>query len=223
MCGGIVHVFIHVLRDDARDALLEGLAAVRDERPAALLTLLDGEAAGAKLYVDASGSVGTLGGPALLDSNAAQEARGLTVQGRSTVRSFGPDGASLGSGCACTSPRSPSRRGCSSSGRSTSQPALAPLAKGLEYRVTIADPRRPCSRVAALLAVAGTVRRADDTIAGMPPFGPRAAVLVFTHDRGALDGAGRAGGASATAPATSARSGAGARRRTATRACARPA
>src|SRR6201999_2993318 len=65
MCGGIVHIFIHVLRDDTREAMLEGLAAVRDERPAALLTLLDGDAAGAKLYVDASGSAGTLGGPAL--------------------------------------------------------------------------------------------------------------------------------------------------------------
>ena len=40
----------------------------------------------------------SLGGPALLDSNAAQEARGLTIQGRSTVREFGADGASLGSG-----------------------------------------------------------------------------------------------------------------------------
>src|SRR5215217_3508592 len=67
MCGGIVHIFIHVLRGEVREAMLEGLAAVRDERPAALLTLLDGEAAGAKMYIDASGSVGTLGGAALLD------------------------------------------------------------------------------------------------------------------------------------------------------------
>ena len=44
MCGGIVHIFIHPIRDDTRDAVLAGLAAVIEERPAAVATLLDGAA-----------------------------------------------------------------------------------------------------------------------------------------------------------------------------------
>ena len=42
MCGGIVHIFIHELRGDARDATLAALGAIREARPAALATLLDG-------------------------------------------------------------------------------------------------------------------------------------------------------------------------------------
>src|SRR5919112_4934540 len=38
MCGGIVHIFIHEIRPDTRDAVLEGLAAVREQRPAAIAT-----------------------------------------------------------------------------------------------------------------------------------------------------------------------------------------
>ena len=41
-----------------RAATLEALAAIREARPAALATLLDGEDAGAKLYVDADGTAG---------------------------------------------------------------------------------------------------------------------------------------------------------------------
>ena len=63
-----------------------------------MATLLDGDGAGRKLYVDADGRVGGLGGPPLLDDNVEREARGLMAQGRSTMRSFGEDGATLGSG-----------------------------------------------------------------------------------------------------------------------------
>src|SRR4051795_4532232 len=57
MCGGIVHIFIHEIRPDARDAALAGLRAPRDERPAAVATLLDGDGAGHKLYVDGDGTL----------------------------------------------------------------------------------------------------------------------------------------------------------------------
>ena len=98
MCGGTVHIFIHELRGEARDAALAGLEALLEERPAAVATLLDGETAGAKLFVDADTRVGGLGGPELLEANVEREARGLMVQGRSTVRGYGEDGATLGSG-----------------------------------------------------------------------------------------------------------------------------
>src|SRR4051812_33173744 len=60
MCGGIVHIFIHELKADAREAVLRDLDATVHDRPAALVTLIDGARAGAKLYVDADGSTGSL-------------------------------------------------------------------------------------------------------------------------------------------------------------------
>jgi xanthine dehydrogenase accessory factor len=183
MCGGIVHIFIHVIRDDAREAVLAGLAAIQEERPAAVATLLDGEQAGAKLYVEAGGSIGTLGGPALLDSNAAQEARGLTIQGRSTVRAYGADGASLGTGMRVHVAAIAEPPRMVIFGAIDFASALAPLAKGLGYRVTIADPRRAFLDSPRFSSNAQTVAGwPQDVLDGMPPLGPRDAVLVFTHD-----------------------------------------
>src|SRR5689334_14126658 len=98
MCGGIVHVFVHELRDEARDATIAALEAVLDERPAAVATLLDGAHAGRKLFVDDDRTVGSLEGPTLLEKNVESEAGGLIQHGRSTIRTFGEDGASLGTG-----------------------------------------------------------------------------------------------------------------------------
>jgi xanthine dehydrogenase accessory factor len=60
--------------------------------------------------------------------------------------------------------------------------ALAPLAKGLGYRVTIADPRRAFLSSRRFSVAAETVVGwPQDVLAGME-LGPRDAVLVFTHD-----------------------------------------
>src|SRR6266542_1022729 len=61
MCGGIVHVFVHELQGDAREAARLGLEALVDERPAAVATVLDGDQAGAKMFVDPSAASGSLG------------------------------------------------------------------------------------------------------------------------------------------------------------------
>ncbi len=182
MCGGIVHIFIHPIREDGREATLAALAAIRDERPAALATLLDGDRAGAKMFVDAAGSIGTLGGPALLDSNAAQEARGLTRQGRSTVRAFGPDGASLGSGLRVHVAAFAEPPRMVIFGAIDFASALAPLAKGLGYRVTIADPRRAFLESPRFSSVAQTVAAWPQDVLADMTLGARDAVLVFTHD-----------------------------------------
>jgi len=76
MCGGIVHIFIHELKPEHHEAVLRDLEATIEHRPAALVTLIDGERAGAKLFVDGEGTVGTLGCGELLDKNAGREARG---------------------------------------------------------------------------------------------------------------------------------------------------
>jgi xanthine dehydrogenase accessory factor len=182
MCGGIVHIFIHPIRDDAREAALAGLAAIRDEHPAAVATLMDGEFAGRKLYVDATSTVGSLGVTALLDRNVTQEARGLAVQGRSTVRAFGPDGASLGSGLRVHVAAFAEAPRMVIFGAIDFASALAPLAKGLGYRVTIADPRQAFLDSPRFSSVAQTIVAWPDTVLADMTLGPRDAVLVFTHD-----------------------------------------
>jgi xanthine dehydrogenase accessory factor len=182
MCGGIVHIFIHPIRDDARAAALAGLAAIRDEHPAAVATLMDGEHAGRKLYVDATSTVGSLGVTALLDRNVTQEARGLAVQGRSTVRAFGPDGASLGGGLRVHVAAFAEAPRMVIFGAIDFASALAPLAKGLGYRVTIADPRQAFLDSPRFSSVAQTIVAWPDKVLADMTLGPRDAVLVFTHD-----------------------------------------
>jgi xanthine dehydrogenase accessory factor len=183
MCGGIVHIFIHEIQPEARDAALAGLAALRDARPAAVATLLDGERAGAKLYVDGEQTIGSLGGDAeLLERNVAQEARGSMVQGRSTVRAFGPDGASLGSGLRVHIAAFAEPPRMIIFGAIDFASALAPLAKGLGYRVTIADPRRAFLASPRFSAFAETVAGWPQDVLEGVELGPRDAILVFTHD-----------------------------------------
>ncbi len=182
MCGGTVHIFIHEIRADARAAALAGLAALRAERPAAVATLLDGDDAGRKLYVDEDGRVGGLGGPPLLDDNVEREARGLMAQGSSAIRSYGEDGATLGSGLRVHVSAFAEPPRVLVFGAIDFSAALAQLARGLGYRVTIADPRRAFLASPRFSAAADTVAAWPDAVLERMTLGPRDAVLVFTHD-----------------------------------------
>jgi xanthine dehydrogenase accessory factor len=183
MCGGIVHIFIHEIRGEAaREAVLRDLEAVVEERPAALVTLLDGEHAGSKLYVDAEGSTGSLGIAELLDANAEREARGLMAEGRSSLREFGDDGASLGSGLRVYTAVHAVPPQMVVFGAIDFSSALAPLAKGLGYKVTIADPRSAFLKSRRFSVAAETVVGWPQEVLANMEIGPRDAVLVFTHD-----------------------------------------
>src|SRR4051794_11258032 len=182
MCGGIVHIFIHEIPEDAREAVLKDLEALVEERPAALVTLLDGDHAGAKLYVDAEGETGGLGVSALLDANASREGRGLMGEGRSSLRDFGEDGASLGSGLRVYVAVHAEAPRMVVFGAIDFSSALAPLAKGLGYRVTIADPRRAFLSSRRFSVAAETVVGWPQDVLADMELGPRDAVLVFTHD-----------------------------------------
>ncbi len=175
---------------------------------------------GAKLYVDADGATGSLGCGELLDKNARREAQGLLAEGRSSMRDFGTDGASLGSAaCASTRRSRPSRRGWSSSARSTSPPRSRrwPRASATASRSPTRAP--PSSRRSRFSAAAETEVGWPDKVLDGVELGPRDAVLIFTHDPEARRPR-RAGRARRPAPATSARSAAATRPRTATAGCA---
>jgi xanthine dehydrogenase accessory factor len=182
MCGGIVHIFIHEIPPGAREAALAGLRALRDERPAAVATLLDGDGAGHKLYVDGDGTIGSLGGSELLARNVTQEARGAIVQGRSTVRAYGSDGASLGSGLRVHLAAFAEPPRMLIFGAIDFASALAPLAKGLGYRVTIADPRQAFLASPRFSMHAETVAAWPQEVLADIQLGPRDAILIFTHD-----------------------------------------
>ena len=222
MCGGTVHIFIHELRGEAaREAALLALEALLEERPAAVATLLDGPGAGSKLYVDADRRAGGLGGPELLDANVEREARGLVVQGHSTVREFGEDGATLGSGLRVHVAAFAEPPRMVIFGAIDFSAALAPMAKASGYRVTIADPRRAFLASPRFSAFADTVAAWPDAVLDGVELGPRDAVLVFTHDP-KLD-VPASWRRWARAPATSARSARARRPTTATPGCARRA
>jgi xanthine dehydrogenase accessory factor len=153
-----------------------------EERPAAIATLLDGPAAGSKLYVDAERRVGSLGGPELLEGNVEREARGLVVQGHSTVRTFGEDGATLGTGLRVHVAAYAEPPRMVIFGAIDFSAALAPLAMASGYRVTIADPRRAFLASPRFSAFAETLAVWPDAALEGVELGPRDAVLVFTHD-----------------------------------------
>ncbi len=67
-------------------------SAVRNRKPVALLTVLDGDRRGASLLVGGDGSTqGTLG-DAELDRVASRDALGELDAGRNVVRNYGPHG-----------------------------------------------------------------------------------------------------------------------------------
>ena len=181
MCGGIVHIFIHELTAENREATLCGLEAVVQERPSAVATLLDGPAAGSKLYVDESAHVGSLGVP-LLDANVEREARGLVAHGRTTVRHFGADGTTLGTGVRVHVAAHADRPQMLILGAIDFSAALARIADAIGYRVTIGDPREAFLSSPRFSAWATTMAAwPQDVVAQLSP-GPRDAVLVFSHD-----------------------------------------
>jgi xanthine dehydrogenase accessory factor len=177
MCGGTVHILIHELTDTSREAAILGLEALVADRPSAVATLLDGEHMGEKLYVDADRRAGSLGGPELLDVNVEREARGLVAHGQTQVRHFGEDGTTLGTGLRVQVTAHAEPPQMVVIGAIDFSAALATLARGVGYRVTIADPRRAFLASARFSAQAETIDAwPQDTL------GPRDAVLVFSHD-----------------------------------------
>jgi xanthine dehydrogenase accessory factor len=182
MCGGTVHIFIHEFVPEALDAARHGLEAFVHGKPSAVATLLDGPAAGGKLYVDASTKVGSLGGPSLLDANVEREARGLVAHGRTAVRHFGADGATMGDELRVSVTAHADAPRMLIFGAIDFSAALATIADGMGYEVTIADPRKAFLASARFSGSAATVAAWPDRVVEEMAPGPRDAVLVFTHD-----------------------------------------
>jgi xanthine dehydrogenase accessory factor len=182
MCGGTVRLFVHELSDEAGEALQMVRRCVEAGVPVAVATLLDGEAAGAKLAVSEDQSVGSLGGIELLETSVKRDALGCLEQGITAVRRYSASGEVMGSDLRVYIQGFASPPEMVIFGAIDFSVALAKTARELGYRVTICDARPPfigSSRFAQVAEVA--VDWPDRHLAGRE-LGPRDAVLVFTHD-----------------------------------------
>ena len=182
-CGGTVHVFVHELSGPEAEVEASARDAAAAGRPVAIATLLDGERAGRKLaVVDGEVAGGGFGGPELLDHSVARDAAGMLAQGRSGIRHYGGDGATLGSTLAvhvhvyATPPK------MLIFGAIDFSAALAGIAAEIGYEVTIADPRAPFLDSPRFERAATTLLAWPDEALGRVEPGPRDAVLVFSHD-----------------------------------------
>ncbi len=182
MCGGIVHIFVCALDDRTGAVEAAALQAHAEGRPAAIATLLDGETAGARLAIIDGEATGELGRTALLDRNVTREAQGLLEEGKTTVRRFGSDGATLGDELRVhiRSFAPPPRMFII--GAIDFSAALAPFAAQIGYEVTIADARDRFARSPRFSAAATVAIGWPQEVLDGVELGPRDAVLVFTHD-----------------------------------------
>ena len=182
MCGGTVRLFVHEVGDAHREALAAVAAAVAEGRPAALATLLDGPAAGAKLAVLEDAVAGSLGVTALLDDSVVRDARGFLDEGRSAVRRFSAAGEVMGSDLGVYIQAFASPPQMVIFGAIDFSAALARLAGEIGYRVTICDARAAFIRSPRFSRHAEVVVDWPDRMLAGRVLGPRDAVLVFTHD-----------------------------------------
>lgn len=182
MCGGTVSVFVHELSAATRPALVAATDAVEAGLPAALATLLDGPAAGAKLAVLPEETVGTLGGPPKLDAAVTREARGFVDEGVSRIRSYGAGGEVMGAELDVYVQSFAPPPELVIYGAIDYSVAVARLARQLGYRVTICDARAPFARGRRFTEAADVVVDWPDRDLAGRALGPRDVVLVFTHD-----------------------------------------
>jgi xanthine dehydrogenase accessory factor len=182
MCGGIVHILVCELGGEAADVERAVLEAHAEGRPAAVATLIDGASAGARLAVIENTLIGSLHESELLDRNVAREAQGLLEEGKTTLRRFGSDGATLGDDVRVhiRSYALPPQMWIF--GAIDFSAALAPFASQIGYEVTICDARDRFARSRRFSSAASVKIGWPQEVMADVDLGPRDAVLVFTHD-----------------------------------------
>ena len=159
-------------------------AALRDGRPVALATVVEGPGLGAKLLLDGDGGVvGSLGHPDL-DRVVARDAQGELAQGRTVVRHYGERGEAVATTVSVfvESFTSPPRMIIFGAVDFTA--ALVRVAKVLGFHVTVCDARE-------VFATRARFPEADEVVVDWPDrhlrdvgegLGPPDAVCVLTHD-----------------------------------------
>lgn len=180
-CGGTVRLFVHEVVEQAREPLEAVVTALKAQRSVALVTLLDGEHAGAKLAVEPERTVGWLG-IKQLEHALRRDALGCLDQGLTTVRSYSASGEVMGAGLRVYIQGFASPPEMVIFGAIDFSAAIARLAREIGYRVTICDARARFISSPRFASVATTVLDWPDRYLAGRRLGPRDVVLVFTHD-----------------------------------------
>jgi xanthine dehydrogenase accessory factor len=178
-CGGTVHLFIEPL--EPLDALE---AAIRDHRPAVLVTVVDGPGAGDKLLlVEGEATVGQLADPDL-HRVVHRDAEAALAAGATSVRRYGACGeANEDAVTVFFDSYAPPPR-LLIFGAVDFTGALVRVAKVLGFHVTVCDARE-------VFATKARFPLADEVVVDWPHrhlgevgpgLGPRDAVCVLTHD-----------------------------------------
>ena len=162
--------------------IFERLAdAIHREHPIALITRLDGAAAGAKLLVDAREAFGSLGSRGL-DYAATAEARALLAVGGAKTRALGEDGEPTGVGVHVFVQAFAPAPAMYVFGAIDFSRAMTRMGQFLGYRVTVVDAR-------PVFATRARFPDADDVVVAWPDeflaqahVDERTAIVVLTHD-----------------------------------------
>jgi len=187
-CGGILDVFVEPVDPQTFPELAEVVAAVREERPVAVATVVahpDAARIGRRLVVWPDRRSGSLGGDRV-DDAVTDDARGLLASGRTGALHYGPEGQRRGEGLTVfvNSFEPPPRMLVF--GAIDFAGAMARLGGFLGYRVTVCDAR-------PVFATATRFPDADEVIVDWPHrylaaeaeagrIDARTVVTVLTHD-----------------------------------------
>ena len=155
--------------------------ALRTDRPAALVTRLDGARTGAKLLVFADDAAGDLGTPGLTHA-AIQEARALLAAGETALRTFGEDGEPVGMEVRLFIQAFAPKPNMYIFGAIDFSRAMARIGKYLGYTVSVIDAR-------PIFATKARIPDADNVIVSWPDeflaaalVDGRTALIILTHD-----------------------------------------
>ncbi|MBS1888756.1 MAG: XdhC family protein [Actinobacteria bacterium] len=182
MCGGTVHVFIHEIRPESREALELAERAIEESRPALIATLIDGDAAGAQVALVDDRLVGSFGMAERLDRAVEREARGFLAHALSALRSYGADGQVMGTDLRVFFHAFATPPSMVIFGAIDFSAAVAGLGKQLGYEVTICDARRPFTEASRFAVADHVVVDWPDSFLADRTFDERDVILVFTHD-----------------------------------------
>ena len=183
-CGGIIDIFVEPVSQQRFAELGEIADAVRDGRPVAVATVIEGPGTvGARRIIwQDEHATGTLGAGDRLDEAVDDDARGMLAQGLTGVRRYGPDGERRRDELAVfVQSFAPAPR-MLVFGAIDFAAAVARAGKFLGYRVTVCDAR-------PVFATASRFPDADEVITDWPhrylsgiATDERTVICVLTHD-----------------------------------------
>jgi xanthine dehydrogenase accessory factor len=182
-CGGIIQLFVEPVSRERFTGLAGVAAAIRDEVPVAVATVIAGPGMlGARRVIRVDAATGTLGAGDRLDAAVDDDARGMLAQGLTGVRHYGEHGERrLDDLSVFVQSFAPPPR-MLVFGAIDFAAAVARSGKFLGYRVTVCDAR-------PIFATHARFPDADEVVVEWPhrylartPVDQRTVICVLTHD-----------------------------------------